>query len=41
MTSEDQEKINKFARVNARLCDVKDDLELKKVNGYDNRINLF
>merc|ERR1711976_1106395 len=30
VTFEDQEKINKFARVNARLQDVKDDLELKK-----------
>lgn len=34
VTFEDQEKINKFARHNAKLQDLKDELAAKKVGGF-------
>lgn len=34
ITFEDQQKINKFARLNAKLEDIKEELKIKEVNNH-------
>jgi len=41
VTFEDQQKINLFARTNARLQDLKEELDSKKVRSFTDRINKF
>lgn len=38
ITYEDQQKINKFARLNAKMDDLKDEMKLKEVNYINNSI---
>lgn len=41
ITYEDQQKINKFARLNAKMDDIKDEMKLKEVSYFYFNIHIL